>query len=100
MYCQSEIEGRGFCDKQCDHCSKYYAPIETMNLTEELKSLIIKTYKSFGDEKALLIKGKRSYTGNEIAEEIEKQTPFGLNIINGILKLSIDLLKRDKTHLP
>ena len=30
-YCQSEIEGQSICDKQCDHCKEYYAPLENQN---------------------------------------------------------------------
>ena len=28
MYCQSEIEGQKKCNYQCDHCNKYYKPIQ------------------------------------------------------------------------
>lgn len=28
FYCQSEIEGDGKCDKQCNHCKEYYKPLE------------------------------------------------------------------------
>lgn len=65
----------------------------------KLKQSMIETYRKFGDDKAILIKGKKSYTGNEIAEEIENETDFGIEMINSIIKLSIDLLKRDKVNL-
>lgn len=28
FYCQREIEGESICNKQCDHCKEYYAPLE------------------------------------------------------------------------
>jgi hypothetical protein len=30
-YCQREIEGQSICDKQCEHCKEYYAPLENQN---------------------------------------------------------------------
>ena len=29
FYCQAEIEGRGKCTQQCDHCKEYYKPLDT-----------------------------------------------------------------------
>ncbi len=69
-------------------------------LTEELKQKAIETYLKYGDDKALVIKGKRTYTGNEIADEIINETDFGIDVVNKIMQLSIDLLKRDKVNLP
>ncbi len=28
FYCQSQIEGNGWCEEQCDHCKEYYKPLE------------------------------------------------------------------------
>ena len=28
FYCQAEIEGRPQCKHQCNHCRKYYQPLE------------------------------------------------------------------------
>lgn len=69
-------------------------------LAEELKRKAIETYLKYGDNKALVIKGKRTYTGNEIAHEIVNETDLGIDIVNKIMQLSIDLLKRDKINLP
>lgn len=66
---------------------------------EKLKQLMVKTYRKFGDETALLIKDKRSYTGNEIAEEIENETEFGIKMVDNMIQLTIDLLKRDKINM-
>jgi hypothetical protein len=30
-YCQREIEGQSICDKQCEHCKEYYAPLDNQN---------------------------------------------------------------------
>jgi hypothetical protein len=66
---------------------------------EKLKQSMVETYRKFGDEKAILVKGKYSYTGNEVAEEIENETEFGLGMIESIMQLTIDLLKRDKINI-
>ena len=66
---------------------------------EKLKQLMVATYRKFGDEKALLLKGKRSYTGNEIADEIENETEFGIKMVDNMIQLTIDLLKRDKINM-
>lgn len=31
FYCQSQIEGDGWCKTQCDHCKEYYKPLEDEN---------------------------------------------------------------------
>jgi len=66
---------------------------------EALKNKMISTYKKRGEDKVLLTKGKRSYTGNELVKEIEDETQFGLELMNGIILLCVDLLSRDKIHL-
>ena len=66
---------------------------------EKLKQLMVATYRKFGDEKALLLKGKRSYTGNEIADEIENETEFGIEMVDNMIQLTINLLKRDKINM-
>ena len=62
---------------------------------DKLKQLMVATYRKFGDKKALLLKGKRIYTGNEIADEIENETEFGIKMVNNMIQLTINLLKRD-----
>lgn len=66
---------------------------------ERLKELLISTYRKFGSEKAIVIKGGQSYTGDQIADEIQNETPFGMQMIDNIVKLTIDLLKRDKINI-
>lgn len=69
-----------------------------MKLAEKLKKELVKTYREFGDEEAMLIRGKESYTGNEIANEIEKETEFGIEMVSTLLNLTIDLLNRNKIN--
>ena len=70
-----------------------------MSLSEIIKQKLIDAYKSIGDDIALLTKDKKSYTGYAIANEIEKETEFGISMINNILKLTIDLLSRNKLEI-
>lgn len=63
---------------------------------DQLKQLMITTYERYGNEKALLIKGERSYTGYEISKEIREETEFGLEVFELLIKLTLDLLKRNK----
>ena len=60
-----------------------------------LKQKIIRTYRKHGDEPYLRTNA-RIYTGNEIADEIEKETEFGVECVNKLIQLTIDLLARDK----
>lgn len=73
---------------------------ETLDLMEGLKKNLIETYSKFGDKKALHLMTGESYSGVEIASAIEKESVLGMKIINNILKLSIDLLARDKANAP
>lgn len=73
---------------------------------EQIKSFMVTTYRKIGDKKALITKNyigfetsKNSYTGNEIADEIQNETGLGIAIINGLLRLSADLLSRDKLNI-
>lgn len=70
-----------------------------MELVDKLKSKIISTYRKFGNDKAVVIREKRSYTGQEMAEEIEKETEFGVKMIENLLLLTIDLISRDKINI-
>jgi hypothetical protein len=39
-YCQSEIEFREKCQKQCNHCKTYYYPLEQERKMEDLKEWV------------------------------------------------------------
>ena len=64
-----------------------------------LKKKLVKTYRKYGDKACLTVmdaQGGRQYTGNEVANEIEQETPFGVDCINTLIGLTVDLLARDK----
>ena len=71
--------------------------MKTNKLATELKVSMVKTYRKFGEKKGLITKGK-SWTGNEVADEIEQETEFGIHMVDMLLQLTIDLLKRDKIN--
>ena len=64
---------------------------------EKLKQSMVSTFRKYGDEKSIQTKGVR-YTGNEVAEEIENETELGLGMIESIINLTINLIKRDKIN--
>jgi hypothetical protein len=64
-----------------------------------IKEKLVKTLKKYGDKACLFVMdatGGKQYTGNELATEIENETPFGVDRIFDILHLTIDLMSRDK----
>lgn len=65
---------------------------------DKLKQSLIATYQKFGDDKALIRNGL-SYSGNQISNEIENETELGIELIDSIIKLTIDLLSRDKINI-
>ncbi len=65
---------------------------------EILKENIINTYKKYGDDK-MIFKGNKSYSGIELAKEVEEETEFGIDLIDNLIQLTIDLVKRDKINL-
>ncbi len=65
---------------------------------ETLKQKMIATFRKKGDDK-MLVTGRKSYSGNEIANEVENETEFGVDTLNKIIQLSLDLISRDKIHL-
>lgn len=66
---------------------------------KKLKQAMVSTYQRYGSETACVVRGGRSYTGHEIADEIENETDFGLTFLESILKLTIGLIKRDKINV-
>jgi hypothetical protein len=74
--------------------------LEMNELSQKLKAIAASTYSKFGEEKSILIRGYKAYTGKEIAKEIEDETELGMRILSGLLKLTIDLVKRDKVNVP
>jgi hypothetical protein len=43
---------------------------------------------------------KKSYSVKEILSEIDNETDFGLNLANGLLKLTLDLISRGTAEMP
>lgn len=69
-----------------------------MNKLEyKLKKHIINTFKSYGDNK-IIASTIKSYTGNEMANEIEKETEEGINQVEKIISLTIELIQRNKIN--
>ena len=69
---------------------------ETFNI---LKKKLVKTYRKNGDNACLTVMGAdgiKQYTGNEVADEIERETKFGIECINTLIGLTVDLLSRNK----
>lgn len=64
-----------------------------------LKQDMINTYRKIGKNQGLLIRGKYCYTGDEIADEIEKESTFGISIVNMLINLTIDLVRRQKLNV-
>lgn len=68
-----------------------------------LKEKLSKSYRKYGDKHCLTVMGAegiRQYTGNEVADEIEQETPFGIKCIHRLIGLAIDLLDRKKINFP
>lgn len=60
-----------------------------------LKKSLSDTYIKYGDKKVLII-GRNSYSGNEIANEIKNGTEFGIKQMGKLINLSINLISRNK----
>lgn len=77
-------------------------PVKNMEEYEKLKEIIASYYLSKGDTIVLvrpLVGGKSSFTGNEIANEIEKGTKFGQKMLTNLVKLTIELVSRGQETL-
>jgi hypothetical protein len=64
-----------------------------------LKEKLVKAYRKYGNKSCLFVmdaEGGKQFSGNQVADEIEQETPFGVNCIFTMLQLTIDLLSRDK----
>ena len=51
--------------------------------------------KQISDEKYLIV-GNKSYTRQDIADEIQNETEFGVDFLTNMLMLAIDLTARQK----
>jgi hypothetical protein len=71
---------------------------------EGYKSLIaqmVSDARAYGDEVVIstLGLGKCTWTGNELADEIQNETDFGKNVVNGLCSLTLELVQRGKETL-
>lgn len=67
-------------------------------IIEAIKNSVQQAEK-WGTGNPYLISGNKSYTLEEIIQEMEKGTDFGLKLQQGIFNLTIDLLSRQKETL-
>lgn len=65
---------------------------------DQLKESLVKTYQRYGEDKMLSTRGK-SWSGVELAQEVDNETEFGVELINMMINLTIDLVKRDKINV-
>lgn len=63
---------------------------------DTLQKLMVETYNKFGSESVIASIGGKSWTGSEIAKEIESETDFGVRMVDNMIQLTIDLVKRQK----
>lgn len=64
-------------------------------LSKKLKKILIKNVSMYGDSKTYA-SSEGSYTGNELAIEIEDESKLGIRFFKNTIGLTIDLLKRNK----
>lgn len=68
----------------------------------ELKQAVIQMYRTkIGSKLGVQLRrleseGKNKWTGNEIADEIEKNTEFGQNQMKSLMALTVDLISRQR----
>lgn len=65
-----------------------------------LRSKMIDFLDKKGDEKALLTKGGKSFTGKELSNEIQLMTEQGNEFVNSMVMLAVDLFSRQKVTYP
>ena len=64
-------------------------------LVKTLKETIIGSYEKYGEEKSIIF-GNRAFSGLEMADEIRNETEIGKKAISLVIRLTLDLLKRNK----
>jgi hypothetical protein len=74
--------------------------METMNhLSEELKKSMIEMLNTGDKDKPYLVHKKKSYTKSDIQNEIANETEFGIEMMKNVVKLTIDLVSRNKKKI-
>lgn len=62
---------------------------------DKLQALLIAEYRKRGD-KPYVVVGRKAYSGEDMAKEVEGETDFGVDQINKLIQLTINLLSRGK----
>lgn len=72
-----------------------------MEAYQNLINIVVSKYRAHGDTVTLQSPciGKSSWTGNELADEIENQTEFGQRLVNNLVLLSLDLVTRGQEQI-
>lgn len=67
-----------------------------MEAYQNLIKIVADRYRTYGDAVALQSPciGKSTWTGNELADEIENQTEHGQRLVNNLILLAVDLVTR------
>lgn len=68
--------------------------IET--LASQLRDSLSEMYRKFGNNPALTLGSGKAYTGFEVANAIAKENNLGIEMMEHILKLSVEMLKTDR----
>lgn len=68
-------------------------------LERRLKNSLIEKFHLKGEDVAILSKCGKSYTGNEVALEIENETEEGIKIYQNIISLAVHLLLKGKEKI-
>jgi len=65
---------------------------------QELRKVLADTWRKHGQEKIVAFKSRPSFSGEEIAIEIESGSEVGNSFIKDMIMLAVDLTKRDKVN--
>lgn len=72
-----------------------------MEAYNSLIDQLVKDARAYGDEVVItsLGLGKCTWTGNELADEVQNGTEFGKEVVNGLVSLTLELVQRGKEKL-
>jgi len=64
---------------------------------DELRNKLIEIFDKMPDKPYLII-GKKSFTTKDLLKEVENKTKIGEELVENMLKLTLDLLSRQKIN--
>lgn len=72
-----------------------------MEAYNSLIDQLVSDARAYGDEVVItsLGLGKCTWTGNELADEVQNGTDFGKEVVNGLVSLTLELVQRGKEKL-